>query len=291
MRWEEGKQWHRGAEYGCVWRHAPGWGKTPCHYAMNSYAAAGRLDLYNRGHREAARALGYVEEEEEGRLRATGRIRQVVGEAARRRPEEEQRAFLMHYEGKFHGALHWLRQDARGWHYGYVVSAEQRPKHERHRGAQPTFQVKDEGRQGYGAWYPYHHEHHHLVPQGAVHEYLIGKDALAERRLRLVLATKWNINRGDNLVLLPKEVFVAEIVGLPAHCPWGLREHPEYSASMRDVLKGIRTALDAAMDAPGDCQEVLAELRQALEDASMFVLEQIRKMKPGRQLSAVNAKG
>ncbi|NMO23654.1 hypothetical protein HPC49_54450, partial [Pyxidicoccus fallax] len=147
---------------------------------------------------------------------------------------------------------------------------------------------KDEGRQGYGAWYPYHHEHHHLVPQGAVHEYLIGRDEKAERRLKLVLAAKWNINRGDNLVLLPKEVFVAEIVGLPAHCPWGLREHPEYSASMRYVLSKAKKALDAAMAGKGDCQKAVMKLRQTLEAASELVLDEIKKMKPGQSLSAVD---
>ncbi|NPC86927.1 hypothetical protein HPC49_53190, partial [Pyxidicoccus fallax] len=208
-----------------------------------------------------------------------------------RRPEEERRGFLRKYEGKFHRALHWLRLNERGWHYGYVVPVEQRPKHERHRPSQPTFQVKDEGRQGYGAWYPYHHEHHHLVPQGAVHEYLIGRDEKAERRLRLVLAAKWNINRGDNLVLLPKEVFVAEIVGLPAHCPWGLREHPEYSASMRDALRRANRALNAAMDAQGDCQDALRKLKETLEATSRYVLAEIQKMRAGQPLSAINAKG
>ncbi|NMO16299.1 hypothetical protein [Pyxidicoccus fallax] len=61
VRWEEGKEWHRGEEYGCVWRHAPGWGKTACHYAMNSYAAAaGRVELYNGAHREAAMHLIHI---------------------------------------------------------------------------------------------------------------------------------------------------------------------------------------------------------------------------------------
>jgi hypothetical protein len=289
VAWDFYKDYHQGDSPGCIWRHASGWGNSPCHYAMNGFAAsASRTDMYNKDHRSVARELGYVLDAEPGKGKNRGdlklgeRIRREV--AAKARSQGKGLDFRQRFERRFGSSIKWLSLHPEGWHYGHGLEPRHIPKRYGGR-VQPTFKVKKKEEQGYGAWYPYHHNYHHLIPQGALHEYVIGNDALSGRRVEIICASKWNINARRNIVLLPQENSVSRIVGLPAHCPWGLKHHPAYSSSMKDKLKNARKRLDKAMDT-GACEDN-RQVAFSLDKASDSILKQIKTMRPGRQLGRV----
>jgi hypothetical protein len=293
VSWDFFKDYHKGKSPGCIWRHSGGWGKTPCHYAMNSFdVSASRTDMYNKDHRARAKALGYVidapaDRRKRGDLRLTSLISREVGAKARsaRKLSEARAAFRKLFEGRFGGSIKWLSLNEKGWHYGYVLPLEHVPKRHRTRAPQPTFKVKDKELQGYGAWYPYHHNHHHLIPQGALQEYVCGNDDKTQQRVEILCASKWNINGQRNVVLLPQELAVSKIVELPAHCPWGLKKHAAYSGSMKDKLSRAKRQLDKAIKTKKceDAEEVAVEL----DSTSDSILEQIKTMQPGRQIGRV----
>jgi hypothetical protein len=291
VSWDFFKDYHQGDAPGCIWRHSGGWGKTPCHYAMNGYEVSGsRKDMYNKDHRANAKALGYVldstDKRRRGDLTLTPQISTEVRAKARtaRKTSEAREAFRKLFEGRFGGSIKWLSLHKEGWHYGYTLPAEHAPK-KYLQGPQPTFQVKNGPSEGYGAWYPYHHNYHHLIPQGALQEYVCGNDDKTKRRVEILCASKWNINGPKNIVLLPQETSVSKIVELPAHCPWGLKKHSAYSKSMEDKLKVAKQQLDKAMKT-NKCEDV-EDVAVELDETSESILGQIKTMRPGRQLGRV----
>ncbi|MFP2930241.1 AHH domain-containing protein [Pyxidicoccus sp. 3LG] len=293
VSWDFFKDNHKGGDYGCIWRHSGGWGSTPCHYAMNGYKESGsRLDMYNKDHRANAKAMGYVidasgDKRRRGDLKLTSRISKEVGAKSRtaRKAGDAREAFRKLFEGRFGGSIKWLSLNEKGWHYGYTLPAEHAPK-KYTQGPQPTFQVKNGPAEGYGAWYPYHHNYHHLIPQGALQEHVCGDDAKTKDRVEVLCASKWNINGPNNIVLLPQELAVSKIVELPAHCPWGLKKHAAYSASMKKKLKIAKQKLDKAVQTKAceDTEDVAVELDSVSED----VLKKVKKMQPGRQIGRVS---
>lgn len=294
VSWDFKEQFHKDDKSGCIWRHSGGWGKTACHYAMNGYDVSGsRTDMYNKDHRKNALALGYVldvsgDKRRRGVFALTSKISQEVGAKARavRAMSEAREAFRKKFEGRFGGSIKWLSLNEEGWHHGYTLPAEHVPK-KYTQGPQPTFKVKNGMSEGYGAWYPYHHNYHHLIPQGAIQKYVCGEDDDVERRVELLCASKWNINGPNNIVLLPQETSVSKIVELPAHCPWGLKKHAAYSNSMKNKLKAVKRRLDAAV-AKEKCEEVDGvKVATALNDVSESVLDQVKTMRSGRQIGGV----
>lgn len=293
VSWDFFKDYHQGDKPGCIWRHSGGWGKSPCHYAMNGYSVSGsRLDMYNKDHRANARALGYVvdasgDKRRRGDLKLTSQISREVGAKSRmaRKVSEAREAFRKLFEGRFGGSIKWLSLNEKGWHHGYTLPAEHVPR-KYLQGPQPTFKVKNGPAEGYGAWYPYHHNYHHLIPQGALQEYVCGNDDKTKRRVEILCASKWNINGPINIVLLPQELSVSKIVELPAHCPWGLKKHAAYSASMKDKLRRVKKQLDKAMKT-GACEDT-EDVAVELDFISEIILKQIKTMQPGRQLGRVS---
>ncbi|ATB41512.1 hypothetical protein CYFUS_006978 [Cystobacter fuscus] len=292
VSWDFKAQYHQDDTTGCIWRHSGGYGTTACHYAMNGYKVSGsRLDMYNKDHRKNALALGYVldvsgDKRRRGDLKLTSKISQEVKAKSRtaRKTSEAREAFRKLFERRFGGSIKWLSLNEKGWHYDYTLPAEHVPKKYLGR-REPTFKVKNGPAEGYGAWYPYHHNYHHLIPQGALQEYVCGNDDKTKRRVELLCASKWNINGPNNIVLLPQETSVSKIVELPAHCPWGLKKHAAYSKSMRDWLTDAKQKLTKAMrtKACEDTEDVAVDL----DSVSEKILKQIKTMKPGRQIGQV----
>ncbi|AKQ69080.1 hypothetical protein A176_005992 [Myxococcus hansupus] len=292
VSWDFKVDYHQDDTTGCIWRHAPGYGTSACHYAMNGYqVSALRQDMYNKDHRQNALALGYVldvsgDRRRRGDLILTSMISKEVGAKARsiQKPSEWREAFRKRFEGRFGGSIKWLSLNKEGWHYGYILPVEHVPRKHMQR-QQPTFAVKNGAAGGYGAWYPYHHNYHHLIPQGALQEYVCGNDDKTKRRVDILCSSKWNINGQDNMVLLPQEISVSKIVELPAHCPWDMKEHVAYSSSMKDMLKDVKLKLDKAIttQACEDVDEVVVDL----DFISNQILRQIKAMRPGRQIGRV----
>lgn len=259
----------------------------------------GRTDMYNKDHRGAAVRLGYVSgwSQSNEPVAPTRRIRQEMATKARSEQKKKKKTacgmpfdidkFRKKFERKFGSSLKWLDLNAEGWHYGYLLPQSQVPKSRAYHGRQRTFYIFDwkKKQEGYGAWYPYHHQYHHMLPESALHKYLIGNDDKVKRRVEIVCASKWNINKGLNIVLLPQEIAVSKIVGLPAHCPWGARSHPTYSRSIQETLKKAKMQLDKAMKTK-DCEDA-EEVAFQLDNTCEKLLKKIKAMKPGRQLGRV----
>ncbi|MBJ6759925.1 AHH domain-containing protein [Myxococcaceae bacterium JPH2] len=288
VSWDFKAQYHQDDTTGCLWRHSGGYGSTACHYAMNGYeVSASRKDMYNKDHRKNAEALGYVDVSRDKRRRGDLKLTSKISEEVRAKVRTARKTseFRKRFEGRFGGSIKWLSLNEAGWHYGYTLPVEHVPR-KYTQGPQPTFAVKNGPAGGYGAWYPYHHNYHHLIPQGALQEYVCGNDDKTKQRVEILCASKWNINGQKNIVLLPQETSVSKIVELPAHCPWGLKEHAAYSKSMRNMLKSVKKKLDKAMrtKACEDTEDVAVEL----DSVSKKILKQIKVMQSGRQIGRVN---
>jgi hypothetical protein len=279
------EKFHEKKPYGCIWRHRSGHGpKDDCYYAVNGYdASAGRAgDMYNKHeHRARAREMGYAVDAPAGSKGGDHKVGPAVGQALARKAASKAASFKKAYEKKFGSSLKWLSLDPKGWNYGFTLSKSV-PKGW---GPQPTFWIKKEKAQGYGAWYPYHHNYHHMIPQGAFHEYVIGKDDKSTERVKAMVMSEWNINKALNVVLLPQETFVARIVGLPAHCPWGVKSHASYSNSLKSKLKQVKAQVDEAADTQA-CEDA-KKAAALLDPISRDILEQIKQMTPGRKLRAL----
>lgn len=281
--------------YGCLWRHHiedSGWDMNPCNYPLNGFYASAdtggdRYTLYSRDFLSSARDLGYVKDA--GSM--TERAHQSVKDAGARVVAEGVRKSegfnIEKYVNLAKTAFYWLQRED-GWKINVCPQPEPSSKLKKD---QPNFyprQNKTKG--GHGAWYPYDHNYHHLIPIGAVEEYVVGKagaeTARSEQVIKIVLMSRWNIHKRLNMMLLPQQEIVAEVVGLPAHCPWGIPSHVEYQSSLESKLKDIRAKiLEAIVD--GKEHPDLAEVQLDFDNISKTLFKKVKNMKAGRKLGAV----
>jgi len=149
---------------------------------------------------------------------------------------------------------------------------------------------------GKGADNPYYHNHHHLIPGGVILKCIGPQDTEAkpddpDKRFDLLLTSKWNINKGENIVILPTEKFIGNQIDLPTHCPYGQRKHPTYSKTCETDVNIVRSRLQEALDkglhklAKDDAKAVRQQMRQL----SKRLLRQIRRMGAGVSISTRNS--
>lgn len=93
-----------------------------------------------------------------------------------------------------------------------------------------------------GAHYPYRHQWHHLIPSAALEQGLY-HDEYRRKPILCLVVGKYNINHGKNIVLLPEEAQVGQIVKWPIHP----NNHPKYNAYTKEKLKGARDKLAGAL--------------------------------------------
>ncbi|WP_254625374.1 hypothetical protein [Myxococcus sp. CA051A] len=190
-------------------------------------------------------------------------------------------------------SLYWLRRGPEGWHIGvkHLVPVPNQPLK---KGGRPSFQPRQNTVQGgYGAFYPYEHNYHHLIPVGAVEEWVIGKGASGSSSrsdliVKLILISRWNIHNEKNMVLLPQQEFEALIVGLPAHCPWGVPAHGVYQSSLQSRLRDLRQKIDRAIRQEKHPKDLKADILADLNSLSEDLLEQVKSMSAGVQLTAAS---
>ena len=167
------------------------------------------------------------------------------------------------------------------------------PDHPLRKGNRPHFQPHQNGVQGgYGAFYPYEHNYHHLIPVGAIDDWVVGKGASgspsrSDLIVKLILISRWNIHNEMNMVLLPNEEFEALIVGLPAHCPWAVPAHDVYQSSLRFRLHDLREMPDRAIRQKKHPKDLKAAILAELNSLSEELLEQVKSMRAGVPLAAV----
>lgn len=295
--WDGPSNNHKASQdgYGCIWRHYiedKDWDTNPCNHQLNGFHISAeeggdRYPLYSADLRSKAESLGYVKHGEYitdvalRSIRAAGE--RVVAEGARR-PEGFN---IEKYINLAKTAFYWLKRED-GWKINVCPLPEPKNPFKKN---QPNFLPRrDAKRGGHGAWYPYDHNYHHLIPIGAVEEWIVGKaggeTARSEQVIKIVLMSRWNIHKRLNMMLLPQQEIVAEVVELPAHCPWGIPSHKEYQDSLQDKLKAIRSRIDRAIKG-GKEHPNPQEVQLDFDKLSETLFKKVKKMKAGRKLGAV----
>ncbi|OJH39239.1 AHH domain-containing protein [Cystobacter ferrugineus] len=99
--------------------------------------------------------------------------------------------------------------------------------------------------------WPYWHNSHHLIPKGLFNETIAKiEDADCQTLLRLaLLRAEYNINHHINVIILPQDMEVARVLGLPRHLiledgSWMVEKSPKfdhmaYNLNVEDRLKPI----------------------------------------------------
>lgn len=272
--WEFKNDYHTGDKYGCIWRHSSSkWENTACDHKLNAFEASkSRDDMYAKDHRMNARILGFLDMYHNFTGKGASEI------LSRAYDKDKDDKWLKKYFKRYKTSISWLKKDPNAWHINHTVKGVSF----KGKSNSNTFVPRPQG--GPGAWFPYFHNAHHIIPQGAFKEYVIfpsGKVTPSQRR-DIVLASKWNINNPDNMVILPQELQIATIAQLPAHCPYGSRSHPEYSKSLKSELKDTKKKIDKAVKTE-KCEDV-EEVKLELEKVSEKMLNEIKKMRPGTQV-------
>lgn len=283
---EEIKELHPKKGKGCLWSHESGYGPyraMDCHYRRNGFkASAGRDDLYNKKeHRQnavEARYADWVDSKHKTiARRGDGRQRferQMAG-AEGERTGSKLAKFRSAHRKRFNDALSRLERDEEAWHYGVKNTAQP----ERGKVALTFKPLDPDNTDSLGAGYPYSHQYHHLIANAAFSKHVIAQEN-RHKRIRTLLATKWNINKGENIVCLPTELWTSAIVELPAHCPWWTRDHPEYSDALTKRLTRIGSQVTQAMGKGKKCKEKLGEISAQLDELSKDLLQEIADLAP-----------
>ncbi|WP_246357394.1 hypothetical protein [Pyxidicoccus fallax] len=248
-----------------------------------------RSALYNKDHQTIARRMKLVDED----FALTSKAQKRVWRRFPVSENSERKLTFKDFIKNARKSLTWLRRGPEGWHIG-VKHLAHVPRQPRRVGRRPNFLPRqNEVRGGYGAFYPYEHNHHHLIAIGAVEEWVIGKGASgspsrSDLVVKLILISRWNIHNEKNMVLLPQQEFESLIVGLPAHCPWGVPAHSVYQTSLKERLRKLRKKLDRAITQEKHPKDLKAEILNDLNTLSVELLEQVKTMRAGVQLTAAN---
>lgn len=245
-------------KYGCVQRHpnTTGMKSKPCDYRHNGYEISkdDRPQHYTNQGRDAGVYKNFRGVTQ--RVTKPSREKRVEREVAtvfrtKKNPSKAQKFFQV----MFQGPVDTLAKEPKAWDIDRSTPYDELPKNLQgaNRPSNPkNFVPRHHG--GHICLVPYHHNHHHLIPNGAFRDYVIlaeegldGETVTVPRRTMAVLLSKWNINERQNVVILPQQDFISEIVGLIAHCPYGLMSHTEYSQATSTELKRIRKLMDKAL--------------------------------------------
>jgi len=252
-----------------------------CHYQKNSVdKAEAHPEVYNtrngKRNRQKAEDLGYIrggQVNNETEEYTSGAARE--GAKKFKQGKSKMLNFLNAYRGRYGKSLHWLVLDPQGWDVGYragVGSEKFKNVYGGHKtnrkrsfanyfnelvarfGRKPkNFAIrKSVAEPGLGQWYPYEHDHHHLLPVSAFQQYVLNKQTNNGidymKRAAVVMKSTWNIHHQENMMMLPREVFVARILDLPAHIPWQSgADHKGYSLTFEKRLDQVRARIDRAL--------------------------------------------
>ena len=131
---------------------------------------------------------------------------------------------------------------------------------------------------GAGCLTPYYHNYHHMIPNGVVENFVIyakSKKITPDQRISVIIASKWNINRKENVILLPQDMQTAKVVSLPAHCPYGVRSHQSYSTMVESKMKKVKEKIDKSVDKTKD-HKVMSQVKQLFKKVEDECLKNIR---------------
>lgn len=97
--------------------------------------------------------------------------------------------------------------------------------------------------------WPYWNNAHHIIPKGTLKDRITEEDAAVSDLIQqCLLEAKYNINHKINMLLMPQDLEVARILGMPRHLQLqhtdggvsvAIGNHPEYNQEVRDVARGL----------------------------------------------------
>lgn len=292
------QRWH-GKGYGCVWRHAShsyDWStnnykliedRKECDYRKNGFDISKnpRSKYYNGPHKEKAEKQGYFDR---------SRIREAVNERSKKRrrskSKKRERRWKQAWQRRLAGPIGLLEQDPKAWHIGHTFTGKLTPWFGIDRTPNQTAQAENFLPKPHGGWhffFPYKHNYHHLIARGDFTNIVLngkipaGSSITPFLRLQIVLCKKylhWNFNNKDNIILLPNEEIHAEIVGLPAHCPWDTTSHPDYTDMIKNKLNEVRKAIDKAVSTE-DHKKAIQVSKKKIEETQKELFDDVRKLK------------
>jgi hypothetical protein len=292
------QKWH-GEGYGCVWKHAcHKWNPVTkqletkselkeCDYRKNGFDVSGseRSGLYNKEHRNKAQRLNYFSKKTIGRI-IDSRWKKSSSST---QGKHQEKTWKNKWKDRLMGPIGLLAQDREAWHINHKFKGKLIPwwgKDRRLRSAKAeNFKPFTSG--GWHYFFPYKHNYHHLIARGAFSNIVLngkipsGSKITPYQRLQIVLCKKylhWNINNRDNIILLPNEEIHARIVGLPAHCPWEIPHHHDYTDMIESKLIEVRKAIDKAIRTKDHKKEINAA-KKILEETQEELLDEVKKLK------------
>ncbi|HSP79811.1 MAG TPA: hypothetical protein VLQ93_14865 [Myxococcaceae bacterium] len=279
--------------------------------------------------REVAQMLGFLVKDNTSSTltpnRTTGEYTTLAEDVAAHKNRSEPgkgTRFLEAYRARYGKSLGWLAKDPQAWDVKYRIPLDSKEFKQVYGASKTNVATDYEGtvrkivapltniapvnfhiqetnipaNKGLGKWYPYEHDHHHMIPASAFQEYVLNapsdnpSDVNYMSRARVVMQGSWNIHDQVNMIMLPNEIYPARILDLAAHIPWQMgADHPTYSKSLEKSLEPIRKILDDVLKNPTDdpheaekqasadftkeMTELCNEQRDDFLDKGFFVLE------------------
>ncbi|RKH28741.1 AHH domain-containing protein [Corallococcus sicarius] len=290
-------------------------------------AARGREDIHNTRHgktnRERAFDKGYLEKDANNAVTVNSGTDYFLTDIGLKAGKKREPTFQARFEAKYNKSLFWLALNEKGWDVKFRIAPEDAAKnttdiYRRHQqkdaqgNKQQVYVLSDLSRlarggsaklggkgpenfailmsqahRGLGGWYPYDHEHHHLISADAFEKFIMSAPSSAGwtymQRAAVVMQAGWNLHNADNMLLLPSETFAADVLDLPAHCPWESPDHPEYTRDLNGLLAPVQKKVDEALLKTKDdpehkiteamAQEIRSLLMRASRKAKNMILE------------------
>lgn len=297
------------------------WETHPCHYQNNGFeeSKGARFNMYvppqdkvdevNRNRKKIREDAAGEYRQEVNKAReemARQQERRASGEKLGRRDywsffvaqdrlkevTTKARDFLLKHITGYGQPLHRLSLNKEAWNVGHAIGGSLVTRE--YLGGQGYVQAKTRGisqpvnfaperhGQRLGAWYPYDHEYHHIIPKGALKYALLEqpKNVPFERRVSTIWESKWNMHNRQNIILLAENPIIAKIISLPAHCPWGARGHKIYSDMVESRLTEIAEEMEGDLSEEGEPHDVEkragAKLHTRLNALAKDLLSQIK---------------
>lgn len=130
---------------------------------------------------------------------------------------------------------------------------------------------------GDGGHYPYKHNWHHMIANDMLFQELYDPKKHEYKLLQLLMHGKYNLNGERNIVLLPKQAAIGEIIKWPCHP----NNHPEYDRFAKNMLSWLKEKLLRALGNKDICEvdedraEAVAEDVNKVSDSLFRILERM----------------
>ena len=113
-----------------------------------------------------------------------------------------------------------------------------------------------------GQIFPYVWEAHHLLPGSAFYYETDDGPVFTEKQYEILLSSPYNINRGHNIIMLPKNALAVPVHKLLQHPS----DHPEYTQKVMKDLRGLRKDLQRLIDTERPHKAIKAKLKEQLKN-------------------------